>query len=91
MISWIKKFTIITVLLMSTFLGTAQAQVQTNDIILSINPTNPTPNKNVTAVLNSYVIDLNKADISWSVNNKETLTGVGKKLFLLILEIWELF
>lgn len=63
------------------FFNTASAQVQNTDITLSISPTYPNPGENTTATLSSYVTDLNKANISWSVNNEEIGTGIGQKTF----------
>ncbi|MEK7459708.1 MAG: hypothetical protein AAB636_01425 [Patescibacteria group bacterium] len=55
------------------------AQVQDTDVTLSISPEYPSAKENVTASLSSYVIDLNKANISWSLNNEEIGRGIGKK------------
>jgi hypothetical protein len=57
------------------------AQVRNTDIVLSISPEYPNPNQNVNAILSSYVINLDKANISWSVNDQEMNVGVGKKSF----------
>lgn len=59
----------------------ASAQVRDADLVLNINPEFPTPNQNVTATLTSYVIDIDKAFITWSVNNEKLSAGVGKNLF----------
>ncbi len=64
-----------------SFFNTASAQVQNTDITLSISPSYPTPGQNTTATLSSYVTDLNKASISWSINNEEIGAGVGQKTF----------
>lgn len=62
------------------------AQLQNTDITLSISPEYPVLNENITAQLSSYVIDLNKANILWSVNNQEIGKGIGKKNILFILD-----
>lgn len=62
-----------------SFFNTAFAQVQNTDITLSVSPSYPTPGQSTTATLSSYVTDLNKANISWSINNEEVGTGVGQK------------
>jgi hypothetical protein len=59
----------------------AHAQVRDTDIVLSISPENPGSNQNVTATLSSYSIDLDKANISWSVNGQSSSMGIGKKTF----------
>lgn len=57
------------------------AQVRNTDVILSISPQFPSANEDVNASLNSYVTDLNKANITWSLNNQEESSGIGKKSF----------
>ncbi len=57
------------------------AQVRDTDITLTVSPENPTPNQEVSARINSYVIDLNKAYIYWSLSTGETGGGIGKKSF----------
>jgi hypothetical protein len=58
--------------------GISYAQLQESDISISINPPFPSRNENVTAKLSSYAIDLNKTKISWSINQEEVLSGIGK-------------
>ena len=55
--------------------------MRNTDIVLYISPQYPGPNQNVTATLGSYVTNLDKANISWSINNEERSGGVGKKIF----------
>ena len=79
-----KKQLILILILIIAFTGFfahTYAQVRDTDIILSVSPENPNPNQNVTATLSSYSIDLDKANISWSVNGQETSMGIGKKSF----------
>ncbi len=57
------------------------AQARTTDLILSLSPKYPMPNQSVTATLSSFAIDLNKANISWSVSGTESAVGIGKKTF----------
>lgn len=77
-----KKSLILIILLIITFFGFfTYAQVRDTDIVLSISPEYPSPNQDVNATLNSYVLDLNKANISWSVNSQELSIGIGKKSF----------
>ncbi len=63
------------------FAFSAHAEINSSDIVLDISPNYPAPNQSVTATLTSFVTDINKAYISWSVNGKEALSGVGKKTF----------
>jgi hypothetical protein len=64
-----------------TFAFSVQAEIRNTDISLDIFPENPSPNQNINATLNSYSIDLNKADIIWSVNSKIIKEAVGGKTF----------
>ncbi|MFA4975590.1 MAG: hypothetical protein WC839_02295 [Candidatus Paceibacterota bacterium] len=59
----------------------ANAQVRDTDIVLTITPEYPSPNQDVNATLNSYSVDLNKANITWLINNEEKTNGIGKKSF----------
>ncbi len=78
----IKKYLILCLIFASiSFATVAYAQVRDGDISLNISPANPNPNENVTATLNSYVITLDNANISWSVEGQEMSSGIGKKSF----------
>jgi hypothetical protein len=57
------------------------AQVQSGDIVLSINPSYPKANEEVTASVSTYTIDLSNARISWVLNGSTALEGMGKKSF----------
>src|ERR1035437_10886533 len=50
-------------------------------ILVNIVPQNPAPGENVNITLNSYVDNLNTVTISWSVNGKNSVSGIGKKSF----------
>jgi len=77
-----RKYLISILIIILGFVGFfAHAQVRDTDIVLTVTPEYPSPNQNVTAYLSSYTINLDKANISWSVNNQEMSVGVGKKSF----------
>jgi hypothetical protein len=77
-----KKYIILILILVFTSMGAfVNAQVRNTDIVLSISPEYPSPNQNVNATLSSYVVSLDKANISWSINDQEMSVGVGKKSF----------
>jgi hypothetical protein len=57
------------------------AEVQNSDIVLTIAPENPGANQNVTATLTSHATNLDKSNISWSLDGKEMDGGIGKKSF----------
>lgn len=77
-----KKYTILFLILTIAFAGFfVDAQVRDTDIVLSISPQYPNPNQNINAILNSHTINLDKANISWSVNNQEMNAGIGRKSF----------
>jgi len=59
----------------------ALAQVQNADIVLITSPQYPNPGQEVRATLNTRVTNLDKANISWSVNNQELARGIGMKSF----------
>ena len=62
-------------------LGTEAAS--SSNILVDVAPENPAPNENVSVVLNSYAYNLDSVLISWSVNGKNILSGIGKKSFSL--------
>ncbi|MDD4989179.1 MAG: hypothetical protein PHV42_02010 [Candidatus Pacebacteria bacterium] len=52
-----------------------------NSISLSIQPTTPEPSSQVDAIVESYLFDLNKSKISWTINGSLKQTGIGKTAF----------
>ncbi len=52
-----------------------------NDIIVSIVPSNPAPHENTNITLKSYAYNLDSVLISWLVNGKTVISGIGKKSF----------
>lgn len=75
-------FSFVSIFIFSLFFGTkAFAQVQNTDISIDISPAFPKANQNVTAKLNTYVIDLSRANITWLINEQEVAIGIGKKTF----------
>ncbi|MCX6753138.1 MAG: hypothetical protein NTW62_02225 [Candidatus Nomurabacteria bacterium] len=78
----IKRFKISAIIFTLMFFAfSAHAEVHNSDIILNTSPRFPNPNQNVKASVSTYATDLNKANISWSINGKESAVGVGKKDF----------
>ncbi|MEI6553394.1 MAG: hypothetical protein WCO09_02400 [bacterium] len=57
------------------------AQIKSEDISLNISPAQPKANEKVSASLSSYMLDLNKALISWNLNGQPATQGVGQKNF----------
>ncbi len=55
-----------------------------SDVSISTVPENPAPNQNVTITLSSYVDDLDSVLITWTVNGKNSSSGIGDKSFSLI-------
>ncbi len=77
-----KKYLIFILALITIFAGSAvSAQIRETDVVLSISPDSPSPNQNVDATVGSYSINLDKANISWSVDNQELSNGIGRKKF----------
>ena len=56
----------------------ANAQVRDTDITVTISPEFPSPNEEVKVQIGSFVTDLEKAFIGWSLNGDTVATGVGK-------------
>jgi hypothetical protein len=55
--------------------------IRDNDIAVDLIPAVPGPNQNVKIELSSYSTNMNKATITWSLNGKQSLTGIGKTSF----------
>jgi len=80
---WILKKTFY-FLIIILFLGITQsvsAQVRDSDISISVSPEAPGPMTNVTVTISSFSTDLDKAQISWSLDSQPVLIGIGKKTF----------
>ncbi len=69
------------ILLGAFFALKTNAQVESTDIVLNINPAYPKAGESVTASLSTYTTDLNNARISWILDNQTMLEGVGKTSF----------
>ncbi|MFA6524473.1 MAG: hypothetical protein WC264_03640 [Candidatus Paceibacterota bacterium] len=63
------------------FAFSVYAQVQSADVVLSINPNYPKANEEVKASVATFSTDLNKANISWKLNGQLSIQAVGKKDF----------
>ena len=70
--------------------GIARAQVSgdasssnTGSLLAETNPQYPGPNSDVTVSLISYQIDLNRADITWTINDKLFKSGRGEKVMVI--------
>lgn len=72
---------VVIVIMMGVVLPLKTRASSPSDVSVSMSPENPAPNDNVTITLGSYVDDLNSVLISWSVNGKSSLAGVGQKSF----------
>ncbi len=59
----------------------ASAQSSKADISIDITPKIPKPLQNVNVSVSSFSSDLDKADISWTLDGRLELRGVGKKNF----------
>lgn len=78
----LRKCSVLFFILIFTLFGFfANAQVRSTDIVLTLTPQFPNPNQNVDATLNSHTTNLDKANISWSVNGQDLNSGIGKKSF----------
>ena len=50
-----------------------------NGILINVTPENPAPFEDISITLNSYIENLDNVLISWLVNGKNVLSGIGKK------------
>lgn len=61
------------------------ADIRTNAISnyleIKTSPSNPGPSEMIGITIESYLSDMNKATISWSVNGRVVTQGIGKKSF----------
>lgn len=70
-------------ILLFTPTSTKYASAQTSsDFSIQLSPESPGPLENVTAKLISFSTDLDRLNISWSLNGKTSSSGVGKRDFL---------
>jgi len=60
-----------------------QAQTST-DFYTEIIPENPNPGESVIINLSSYSINIDSSKITWLVNGKNVLSGIGKKTYTLV-------
>lgn len=60
----------------------AQTPGSIDSIEIRVNPENPAPESPVTIKVESYLSDLNKATIFWSVDGKQVAGGVGQTSFV---------
>ena len=56
-------------------------QSSNSTISLSLSPTNPGPNADVTAKVSSFQANVDTTNIIWYINGQKKLSGVGKKNF----------
>ncbi len=55
--------------------------ISPSSITVNVIPENPRPNENTDITLSSFAANLDSVLISWSVNGKSVLSGIGKKSF----------
>lgn len=72
----------LTVFGLPMFLPTSVAlAVSASDILIDAAPSNPAPYQSTTITLSTYAANLDSVLISWYVNGKNSLSGIGKKSF----------
>lgn len=59
-------------------LAEMQINTQEDEIIVTISPKNPQPYEDVSINISSYATDLSKAVISWQMDSKTVLSGIGE-------------
>ena len=70
-----------TLIICTFFSFQVNAQIQSGDIVLNINPRYPKANESVVASISTFTTDLNNAKISWILDGQTSLEGIGKKDF----------
>lgn len=56
--------------------------ISQSSILVDVVPENPAPYENTSITLSSYAVNLDSVSITWSVNGKSSLSGIGRKSFL---------
>ncbi|MEK7581850.1 MAG: hypothetical protein AAB488_00765 [Patescibacteria group bacterium] len=82
--SALKKIFLLLFVLVFLLFFIAQVFAQTtgnSQVSLSLNPEQPGPRQKTTARLVSYAMDLNRASITWVLDGKKILSGIGEKEF----------
>lgn len=69
---------ILSLALPASLLAQLPSGIAPEKLLLSSAPTAPAPYQNVTIIAESYLTDLNRAVITWTVNGKQVDRGVGK-------------
>ncbi len=69
---WATSILFLCAFLVMPFFAFGQSAIKETDVTLKLSPSIPGPNEEVTITLQTYAFDLNKANISWTVNGKLT-------------------
>jgi hypothetical protein len=72
---------LIAIFAISEVLFPFKAKAAESDISVSMSPENPAPGESTSISLSSYLYDLNSVLISWSVDGKNNVSGIGQKTF----------
>ena len=78
----LSKSLFLCLLMIGGLIFTSQAfALSPSSISVNIAPPNPAPGENVNITLSSFSANLDSVTISWFVNGKSALSGIGKKSF----------
>lgn len=58
-----------------------ESQKTTSFVNISLSPTNPGPNMDITATVSSFQANVDAVNITWYINGQKKLSGFGKKNF----------
>lgn len=75
------KLKLLFLILMLLLFGTTVHAQSSASILVNTVPPYPAPYENTQITLSSYAYNLDSVLISWSVDGKTALSGIGKKLF----------
>lgn len=77
----LKYLLVCLILILGLGVASPTLAVSPSSILVDVSPNNPSPNSNVNISLRSYAANLDSVQITWFVNNVNSLNGVGKKSF----------
>lgn len=80
-LEFLSLYLVATLIILSTSLPFRANAVSPSSILVDVTPENPAPGENTNITLNSYASNLDSVLISWSVDGKTILSGIGKKSF----------
>jgi hypothetical protein len=82
-LKFLSKFLLTSFVIFSFFSAFNVFAISPSSISVDVAPANPAPNENVVINLSSFAANLDSVNITWLVNGKTVISGIGKKSFSL--------